>query len=159
MRDQERKALGKSVSDTFFVPKKVSDTFFSRRGFIGAAGLALAAPWAFGQDIRGRAPTREVATTAGRIRGVELDGGIQAFYGVPYGASTGGANRFLPPKAPEPWSGVRETISNGLKERKEQMLRAAYLQNARNDVKVVNFFARQLVESHPAKATLPTPGK
>jgi peptidyl-prolyl cis-trans isomerase SurA len=55
--------------------------------------------------------------------------------------------------------GVRETISNGLKERKEQMLRAAYLSNARNDVRIVNFFARQLVDAHPAKATLPTPGK
>jgi para-nitrobenzyl esterase len=86
-----------------------------RRQFMGAAGLALAAPWAFGQDIRGRALTRDVATTAGRIRGVELDGGIQAFYGVPYGAPTGGANRFLPPKAAEPWSGVRETINVGFR--------------------------------------------
>ena len=59
--------------------------------------------------------TKDVATTAGRIRGVVLDGGIQAFYGVPYGASTGGANRFQPPKAPEAWSGVRETINVGFR--------------------------------------------
>jgi len=92
-----------------------SGTKFRRRQFIGATGLALAAPWTFAQDIRGRALTREVSTTAGRIRGVETDGGIQAFYGVPYGASTGGANRFLPPKAPEAWSGVRETINVGFR--------------------------------------------
>jgi para-nitrobenzyl esterase len=92
-----------------------SDPIFSRRAFIGSAGLAVAAPWAFAQDIRGRALTRDVSTTVGRIRGVELDGGIQAFYGVPYGASTGGANRFLPPNAPEPWSGVRETINVGFR--------------------------------------------
>ena len=93
----------------------VSDTKLTRRHVIGAAGLALAAPWAFGQDIRGRALTREVATTAGRIRGVVLDGNIQAFYGVPYGASTGGANRFLPPKPVASWSGVRETINVGFR--------------------------------------------
>ena len=35
-----------------------------RRQFMGGAGLAIAAPSVFGQDIRGRALTREVATTA-----------------------------------------------------------------------------------------------
>ncbi|MDX1562126.1 MAG: carboxylesterase family protein [Gammaproteobacteria bacterium] len=65
---------------------------------------------ALAQDIRGRALTRDVATTAGRIRGVVYDGNIQAFYGVPYGASTAGANRFMPPVPPAAWSGVRETI-------------------------------------------------
>jgi para-nitrobenzyl esterase len=90
-----------------------------RRGFLQAgglatAGLALGSPIALlAQDIRGKALTRDVATTAGRIRGVVLDGDIQAFYGVPYGASTGGANRFMPPEPPEAWGGVRETIQVG----------------------------------------------
>lgn len=94
---------------------KGSDPFFSRRRFVEASALMFASPWVFAQDIRGRALTKDVATTAGRIRGVELDGGIQAFYGVPYGASTGGANRFMPPQAPAPWSGVRETINVGFR--------------------------------------------
>jgi para-nitrobenzyl esterase len=34
---------------------------------------------------------------------------------VPYGASTAGANRFMPPVVPEPWSGVRETINVGFR--------------------------------------------
>jgi len=84
---------------------------FLKSGSLLTAGLALGLPGiSQPQDIRGRALTREVATTAGRIRGVVLDGDIQAFYGVPYGASTAGANRFMPPKAARPWSGVRDTI-------------------------------------------------
>jgi para-nitrobenzyl esterase len=80
-------------------------------GGITAAGLALGAPFAaLAQDIRGLALTREVATTAGRIRGVVLEDETQAFYGVPYGASTDGTNRFMPPAPPRAWSGVRETI-------------------------------------------------
>jgi para-nitrobenzyl esterase len=98
-----------------FSPEKGSDPFFSRRRFIGAAGILLGAPGVFAQDIRGRALTREVATKAGRIRGVVLDGDIQAFYGVPFGASTGGANRFLPPKPVPAWSGVRDTINVGFR--------------------------------------------
>jgi para-nitrobenzyl esterase len=112
---------GKRVRALF--AEKGSDplsSFLSRRRFLQTAGLATSAlafgtPFSQAQDIRGRALTREVATTAGRIRGVVLDGDIQAFYGVPYGASTGGANRFLPPQAPEAWRGIRETINVGFR--------------------------------------------
>ena len=43
--------------------------------------------------------------------------------------------------------GVREAITDLLRERKEQLLGAAYLAAARNDVRVVNHLARRLVES------------
>ena len=102
--------------------KKGSDPIFDRdaelnrrrflqAGSLATAGFALGSSFgARAQDIRGHALTRDVATSAGRIRGVVVGNDIQTFYGVPYGASTAGANRFMPPEAPEAWSGVRETI-------------------------------------------------
>ncbi len=51
-------------------------------------------------------------TTHGRIRGVEVSG-IKVFKGVPYGASTAGRNRFMPPVAPEPWTGIRDATEYG----------------------------------------------
>jgi peptidyl-prolyl cis-trans isomerase SurA len=44
--------------------------------------------------------------------------------------------------------GVKDMITEGLKTRKEQLLRTAYLSAARNEADVVNHLARQLVESN-----------
>lgn len=46
---------------------------------------------------------------------------------------------------------VRERITETLRARREQLLRAAYLTAARSDAKVVNYLARRLVESQGKK--------
>jgi para-nitrobenzyl esterase len=70
----------------------------------GTSASWLAAP-AFAQA----APV--AATKAGRVRGAVVDG-ISAFKGVPYGASTAG-RRFMPPRPPQPWTGVRDALDFG----------------------------------------------
>jgi para-nitrobenzyl esterase len=53
-----------------------------------------------------------VETSSGKLRGYERNG-VYVFKGVPYGASTSGALRFMPPEKPEPWTGVRNALAYG----------------------------------------------
>lgn len=53
-----------------------------------------------------------VDTVAGKIRGCNL-GGVQVFRGIPYAGSVSGPNRFRPPSAPQPWTGVRDATRFG----------------------------------------------
>ena len=48
-------------------------------------------------------------TQYGKVRGYKLRG-IYYFLGIPYGADTSGANRFMPPRKPKPWTDVYPAI-------------------------------------------------
>ena len=86
----------------------------------GAAGLTLATPSsssALGSPLAPAPPDTDgpvlvvgdniavVETAYGKVRGYVLRG-IPHFLGMPYGADTSGANRFMPPQKPKPWTDV-----------------------------------------------------
>jgi para-nitrobenzyl esterase len=54
----------------------------------------------------------DVETTHGVVRGI-ANTGIKAFRGIPYGADTSGKNRFMPPRKPAAWAGVRPSFGYG----------------------------------------------
>ncbi len=80
----------------------------NRRTVLGTS-LGLVAAAGVGAGGAQAEATPDVATASGKIRGTQSNG-VHVFKGIPYGASTAGANRFMPPRKPEPWTGVRETI-------------------------------------------------
>ena len=83
---------------------------FDRRRFL-IGGLA-ASGWALLHPRVGFAAGPIAETAYGKIQGYD-DGPIKVFKGVPYGASTEGANRWLPAKAPQAWTGVRDASVQG----------------------------------------------
>jgi para-nitrobenzyl esterase len=87
----------------------------TRRSFVKHAGLFLAgaqfAPWL---KLAGAADLESAIgdTSTGKVRGVVIDG-IKVFKGIPYGASTSGANRFMPPVKAAAWTGTRDALAFG----------------------------------------------
>jgi len=87
----------------------------NRRDFLtttsfAAAGVMAARSGVLRAATSSNGPVVEIAT--GKIRGY-MDKGVFSFRGVPYADTTAGANRFLPPKNAQPWTGVREAIELG----------------------------------------------
>lgn len=53
-----------------------------------------------------------VDTNSGKVAGYVREG-IFTFKGIPYGDTTEGTNRFMPPAKPKPWDGVRSSRQHG----------------------------------------------
>jgi para-nitrobenzyl esterase len=89
-------------------------TISSRRTFVKQAALLLAAvearPWLRLEAAAGDSVT--ATTSAGVVRGI-VDEGINVFKGIPYGDTTAGRNRFMPPKPPVAWKGTRDALAYG----------------------------------------------
>ncbi len=95
----------------------------NRRSFIQKLGLSTAglglgtaasvkAAQPFGNDEQVLFVGDNIAvanTQYGKVRGFILRG-IHTFLGIPYGADTSGANRFMPPQKPQPWSEVKPAV-------------------------------------------------
>jgi para-nitrobenzyl esterase len=88
---------------------------FNRRSFLKRTPLLFAAAQAGPLLFVARAADNGDAvaeTSSGKVKGT-VNGDIKVFKGIPYGGNTGGANRFMPPTQPVPWTGVRDTLVYG----------------------------------------------
>jgi len=81
-----------------------------RRSLLALAGTAAVAAMTGARAQTSSADAPIATTAAGKVRGAVFNG-INVFKGIPYGASTAGANRFRAPKPPQPWTGVRDALN------------------------------------------------
>jgi len=83
----------------------------TRRDFIASAAAFIAAPILADRAAATEA-SRVASTASGKLRGQTVRG-VSIFKGIPYGASTTGKNRFMPPLNPPAWTGVRDALQYG----------------------------------------------
>jgi para-nitrobenzyl esterase len=113
---------------------KKSCVSFNRRDFIKGLGVSTAAvgagvllppltacsvPSAKTDEGKNEGPLLQIGediaianTDRGKVKGFIMRG-VYTFLGIPYGADTGGKNRFMPPVKHEPWEGVRPAVFFG----------------------------------------------
>jgi len=87
-------------------PYRSRRSFLRQSALLGASVLALPRVWS-------QSPSYVTGFTAtGEVRGV-LENGIARFKGIPYGETTAGTNRFMPPRPAVRWTGIRDALTWG----------------------------------------------
>jgi para-nitrobenzyl esterase len=88
------------------MPYQSRRSFLRQSTLLSASMLALPRVWP-------QTPSFVTGFTAtGEVRGV-YENGIATFKGIPYGETTAGANRFMPPKPAVRWTGIRDATAFG----------------------------------------------
>ncbi|MCC7043890.1 MAG: carboxylesterase family protein [Acidobacteria bacterium] len=109
----------------------------SRRQLLSTAAIAFGSPWLL---VRGVAAAQAVVVEVenGRLQGLR-EGDDVRFRGIPYGADTGGRNRFMAPHPVVNWTGVRDALDYG--DRCPQGTGAEPAPGASENCLVVNVYA------------------
>jgi para-nitrobenzyl esterase len=94
------------------VPEIMNRRNFLNHGVATAGALAGLVSGVFAAAETDVPASPVVETTHGKIRGRVVNK-VNAFQGIPYGASTAGAGRFMPASRPKSWSNVLDTVEWG----------------------------------------------
>lgn len=106
------------------ISSSISRRFALKAGLLTAAASIVPAQGAemTGSQTKGASSTESrrvssgpeaiAVTASGKVQGF-IANGVYTFKGIPYGAPTDGARRFMAPAKPEPWTGVRSCLSYG----------------------------------------------
>jgi para-nitrobenzyl esterase len=118
----------------------------SRRLFVTQTGALLAGLYAgrnvgFAADVRPEFVT--ATTSAGKVRGTVVEG-IRIFKGIPYGGTTAGKNRFMPPTKPTPWTDTRDALAWGASAPQTVPPRVSRQASESEDCLVLNVFTPAL---------------
>jgi para-nitrobenzyl esterase len=80
---------------------------------IAAIGIGAMSPRIPLARSQAATPASPLARTSGGMVVGSVRGNVLCFLGIPYGAPTAGESRFMPPRPPLPWSGVRDAKAYG----------------------------------------------
>src|SRR5262249_16196977 len=85
--------------------------YMDRRSLLACGGIGIVALTARGARAQA-SPGSLIETKAGKVAGL-AKGPVRNLQGSADRAAGGGTNRFMPPRQPAPWSGVREATNIG----------------------------------------------
>jgi para-nitrobenzyl esterase len=95
--------------DSKLMNRSTRRSFLKQSSFLIGAGV-------LGRTALGQTTAKSIFvlanTASGKLQGMNL-GGINTFKGIPYGAPTGGRNRFMPPQKAASWAGTRDAFEFG----------------------------------------------